>query len=311
MLPAQYILCRPMGGLNDVFSQIEKCCRYAELTGRSMVVDTAYPGIDYGVAFSEIFISRQQKLHLDFKGLPADLTQASIYPPALQNHLHDYVIKRTPPAPYVEAHSGQAIEIDFQKRYEHDILVHHQLGSWFNSHFLFLRLGLKPEVTQLFLKRLAQIGGPYVGVHIRHTDYQSDYGDLLERFKKKPPRRLFLATDNHSVLQTFRTELGTSEIFSFAQDLSLNGEPVHMASSGGLYPLRRNQDALVDLLLLALAQSIQVAPLTGRTGWSSFPRYSGFSTLAIRLNRNRILLDHFLKPLQTRGGLGWRPLNAN
>jgi hypothetical protein len=150
-----------------------------------------------------------------------------------------------------------------------------------------------------------------VGVHIRHTDYQSDYGDLLERFKKKPPRRLFLATDNHSVLQTFRAELGTSEIFSFAQDLSLNGEPVHMAGSSGLYPLRRNQDAVVDLLLLALAQSIQAAPLTGRTGWSSFPRYSGFSTLAIRLNRNRILLDHFLKPLQTRGGLGWRPLNAN
>ena len=36
----KYILCRPVGGLNDIFCQIEKCWQYAEKYNRILIVDT-------------------------------------------------------------------------------------------------------------------------------------------------------------------------------------------------------------------------------------------------------------------------------
>ena len=60
------VLVRPQGGLNDTLVQIEKCCNYAEISGRKVIVDTAYTGsYTFHDALSNYFDSRQRGLILD------------------------------------------------------------------------------------------------------------------------------------------------------------------------------------------------------------------------------------------------------
>ena len=48
-------------------SQIERCCRYAELTNRAVIVDTDYGADSYGDDFDRYFISRHTHLILSAK----------------------------------------------------------------------------------------------------------------------------------------------------------------------------------------------------------------------------------------------------
>ena len=59
--------------------------------------------------------------------------------------------------------------------------------------------------------------------------------------------------------------------------------------------------AIIDLLMLALAQHLVLIPLAGRKGRSDFPQYSGYSQLAKRLHQIRIVLDYFLMPSSKPG----------
>jgi hypothetical protein len=36
----KYLLCRPTGGINDIFCQIEMCWDYAEKYNRNLIIDT-------------------------------------------------------------------------------------------------------------------------------------------------------------------------------------------------------------------------------------------------------------------------------
>ena len=71
--------------------------------------------------------------------------------------------------------------------------------------------------------------GPYLGVHIRHTDYRSDYHPVIGRIAAAPVAKVFLATDNQHILDEFRASLPGKQIFSFAEELSVDGTPIHLS----------------------------------------------------------------------------------
>jgi len=66
----RYVLCRPLGGLNDILCQIERCCRYAVRFDRIVVVETDFPRtIYFADAFDRYFESRDPALILSAEGI--------------------------------------------------------------------------------------------------------------------------------------------------------------------------------------------------------------------------------------------------
>jgi hypothetical protein len=141
------------------------------------------------------------------------------------------------------------------------------------------------------LSRYDKIGGPYLGVQIRHTDYRSDYRPLLEHLAVAGVEKLFLATDNRQVLEEARAFLRGKQVFSFCEELSADGAPIHLRApaKGDIY--RRNCDAILDMLLLALSGTVLSPDITNAPGRI---KKSGFTVLATELASQKRYLSELL-----------------
>lgn len=306
-MKTRYLLCRPQGGLNDKLCQIERCCRYAERFARTVIVDTAYAGGDgFHDDFGRYFMSRQPRLILSLDAQADAFVGATVVPTFLQDKISQYqVAPKLPRAPLRELKSNLPLSFDFTRDYDADVLVHHQRGGGQNSLFALLRLSLMPALVEELQRRLHIIGGQYVAVHVRHTDYSSNYEGLLQKIKTHHPPKLFLATDSQAVLDEFRGTLKTTQVLNFSHQLSLDGTPMHLVSGPGapLENFMRNRDAIIDLLMLSLSKHLLAAPLASRPAASFTPKYSGFSVLAKNLQDAKVILHQLVGPLDWKIGL--------
>jgi hypothetical protein len=301
----KYLLCRPQGGLNDILCQIEKCCRYAEKTHRIVIVDTNYKHSEsFHENLSYYFESRQNRLFLSLEDAPVDLEQLDVYPECLQGKLNSYqTSEKVPFQPFKERSSGQAIEFDFAKDYPHQLLVHHQGGGGKISSSALLRLKLTDYVKQALIKRFTKIDGSYWALHIRHTDYHTDYNSAIELIKKYRPPRLFISTDNQLVLDEIISKLPETKILTFSKNLSKDGAPIHKTRLGNKIDSEKNMDALLDLLMLSMATQLIICKISGGNVAYKLPTYSGFSLLSNQLWENKVILNHLLKPSKIKFGL--------
>ena len=305
---AKFILVRPQGGLNDMLCQIEKCCRYAEQTGRYVIVDTNYENSHYfHDDFDKYFLSAQRKLLLSSRNVLEGLEKMNVFPGVLSGRVNSYTTdKKEPRKPFVDSLSKEEISFDFSKPYAEQLLVHHQLGGGDMSLSSLLRLRLKKDLKLELERRLAEIGGDYIAVHVRHTDYQTNYVDVLKALVELSPPRVFVASDNQFVVDAFRAALKNTKVFSFARGLSSNGEPIHIASGPRTEEVFvRNQDAILDLLMLAFAYDLRLCKVSEWKGFGDMPdtSYSGFSILAGNLRSSKIVLKYLLSPIGIRFGL--------
>ena len=284
------LLCRPRGGLADILSQIEGCCRYAERTNRVVIVDTNFGADSFADEFDRYFMSRQTRLILSARNFHQVFDRVSTFPACLQGRVSSYNWNyEGAQRGFVERETRQRLTFDFGKHYPHDLLVHQDARRWPQGVSVFMRLKLQPQLTRELLSRFSKIGGPYLGVHIRHTDYQSNYRPVIERLAAAPAAKIFLATDNQKILDEFRTSLPGKQIFSFAEELSMDGKPIHVRApaKGDVYI--RNRDAILDLLLLGLSGSLVSPDIINGP-----PRVkkSGFMVLASELvNQKRYLSE--------------------
>jgi hypothetical protein len=286
------LLCRPRGGLNDMLSQIERCCRYAEMTDRSVIVDTKFGSDSYGDEFDRYFISRQTRLSLSASELRSALDRAEVFPAGLKGRVSSYESHLDATRKqHVDSQTGEPLTFDFAQDYPQELLVHQQPRRRPYAVSVFMRLRLQPHLTRELLARFGKIGGPYLGVHIRHTDYQSDYHPIIERLAAAKMAKVFLATDNQQVLDQFRASLPGKEIHSFAKDLSVDGNPIHLRSVDEGDVFRRNSDAILDLLLLGLSGHIVSADITNSP--YGFKK-SGFTVLAMELASQKRYLSELL-----------------
>lgn len=286
--------------------QIEKCCRYAEKTNRTVIVDANYQNSrNFHEDFSHYFQSRQNKLFLSLNDSPVDLEQLNVYPPSLQGKLNSYqVAEKMPLQPFKEMISGEDISFDFSKHYPHSLLVHHQGGGGNLSAFALLRLKLVETVKSALISRLAVISGSYTAIHIRHTDYHSEYLSAIQLLKDKSPARLFVASDNRQVLDEIFSHLPSTKIFSFSKNISIDGSPIHQKKpSDETLISARNLDAVLDLLTLALSSQLIICKISGGTVSFKTPNYSGYSLLAKQLWENKLILNYLLKPSKIKFGL--------
>lgn len=292
----KYVLCRPLGGLNDMLCQIERCCRYAEMTGRGVIVDSESEGASHwGESLGHHVMSRQRRLWLSLHDVEEDFSRLSVFPEAFEGRLDRYQLAPHEwNQPRKDAQTGSVATFDTTKDYPHDIVLHHQPGGGQASLFALMRLLLRPDLRGQLIERLARIGGPFLGLHIRSTDYRTDPGEILGVIAKARPRRLFLATDSETVRKEVLAARPAEEVFTFVEQLSTDGTPLHMdAGIPSDLRRRRNADALLDLLTLAHARQVLAPPVTGLRGHALSPFQSGFSMLARRLSEVRLIRDGF------------------
>jgi hypothetical protein len=112
----------------------------------------------------------------------------------------------------------------------------------------------------------------------------------LNRAKAHPAlqgcRNLFIATDDLACLDYCRSLFTGINIISFAQLPPEPGRPLHrFVEHDEVY--QRNKDAILDLMMLALARNIVLLELNPNR-WGS--KYSGFSVLAYELLKSKALL---------------------
>lgn len=283
--------------------QIEKCCRYAERTDRVVIVDTNYRHTPYfRDDLSRYLASKQSGLILCAKEFQDRFDQWQVYPDCLYGLVNDYTVIRNEKS-YVrhEARSGVPVTFDFRKDYPHQLLVHHQGGGGELSLMALLRMTIRPAIAAQLETRYRAIGRPYSAIHIRDTDLNTNYEDALATLNDSSTDPLFVATDNMRVVEEFRSALGGDRIFSFASLPSSAGKPIHIMEQPEpeAEVVRRNSDAILDLLLLALSRNLHLLEVSN----NKHGKYSGFSVLAYNLWSSKIVLKHLIADSDVRFGL--------
>ncbi len=297
----RYLLCRPQGGLNDILCQIETCCRYAERTGRVVLIDTNYAHSDFfRDRFTNYFSSRQNGILLDAESFPDSLNTMDVFPMFLFGRIDTYKTYRNfEIRKYCDTETGLPVTFDFDRDYPHTLLVHHNTGGGTLSLFALLRLKLVDAITDELLTRHSRIGSPYTGIHIRNTDYKTNYEKFLLDFRPQPDEALFLATDNRSTLEEFQQTLGRDRIYSFSF-LPATSNPIHSGKQPPEEQFIRNRDAILDLLMLALSHKLYLFKLEQNHIGAT---YSGFSRLAQDLWESKIVLKHLISRPEIHFGL--------
>ena len=292
MNKSRLLLCRPQGGLNDILCQIEKCCQYADRFGRTVIVDTNYYCTrSFKDEISKYFVSLQVGLVLDADQIRHYVDNVDVFPDFIAGKVSSYYARRDDATTnYVEEQSGRAITFEFDKDYSERLLVHHAAGGGTISLAALSRMRVHDAITDILWKRQRLVGPEYTALHIRNTDYQTEYERYIEELKSKVRGSVFVATDNRSTIAHCKSVFGPEHVFSFAKLPAEAGQPLHKTDDRtGAF--ESNSDAILDLLMLALSRELYLFRLLpNRNGVS----YSGFSVLAANLQKSRPLLHQLL-----------------
>jgi hypothetical protein len=304
MSPERLLLCRPQGGLNDMLCQIERACRYAERYDRTVIVETDYRhAAFFRDSLGRYFVSRQRRLVLKAEPLEAYGDMTDVFPKVAAGRINDYRPRfDSKTFHFVDDDSGEALTVDFNRDYAEATLLHHQSGGGPIAIAALSRLRLHDTVTDLLLTRARIIGPRYFGIHVRNTDYKTRYEGAVEALARELQGRIFIATDNRNCLAHCQAAFGAERVFSFARLPAVAGRPLHH-SGEPVDVYEANRDALIDLLLLALATNCYAFELEKN---EYGVKYSGFSMLALNLQAARPVLSQLIaRPDRVLGDPRW------
>ena len=125
------LLCRPTSGLNDVFAQIDKVCRYAERVGRIVVVDTNCQSTKFFKDdLSNYFVSRQPHLRLSPIEFSHLFDKIDVYPSHIFGKVNSYTAEFDYSiAGFIDTDQRKPLSFDFTRDYSQQLLVHHSGGK--------------------------------------------------------------------------------------------------------------------------------------------------------------------------------------
>jgi len=292
------VLCRPHGGLNDTLGVIGTCWRYAEATGRTLVVDADRSA--FCADFAEYFEPRDPAADVRFDATPELLTalnELSCYPAVVQGRLDTYSIAiqlhetlshlefRLP----VEAETETPLYLDFDAVYDEAVVVHELYGGMPGAVDVLSRVRFTPWVQRVLRHRLKALpGGPYVGVHVRNSDLQSDFTSFLRAHAAELAGcTVVVCSDDGAVLANAVELLPESTVISVSEVPVSDGVPYQRPFHASPVASRKLAiDTLVDLLALAGATSLLAPEIVNRNA-----NVSGFSVLARELAARPDVVD--------------------
>lgn len=278
------------GGMNDVLNQFDTCNEWARRYAGPIVVDTSkssiyVKGYDLFQLSEEncppnIFLIRNDNNH---KTLPKNIHHNN-EKPDLRNVTKDEIIE---------------LLSSPQKTTELNVTTTIKGGG--NKGWRGLRmLRLDKNIVEKIKIRLLGFPRKYVAVHIRNSDYSTDYEIIAKKIENYfSGQDIVICTDSVAVQKHFRTQLKSKcNVIIPSPLVSTNEDPLHLRSD--VNKLQHFEDIFVELIAIRLASFYYYGELRGNLASINGARYSGFSTLA-----------HFLRydpEFPTRLGLdlqGW------
>jgi hypothetical protein len=214
--------------------------------------------------------------------LAAELNQMTCNPSCLTGRIETYTaIAGTDNC--IDAQTGTPLRFNLTTAHPETLLVHHQYGGGILSFHALSKLQLRPEISTR-VAALKALHPSYIALHVRNTDYQTDYTPLLEDLKKNEAEKILLCSDDARCKEKARSILG-HRLFFATDTPDTGGKSLH--ANAHLDRWSENCNALIDLAMLSLANTLYVAPTTSGV-------YSGFSLLSNFLHHNRPYLKDFL-----------------
>jgi hypothetical protein len=289
MIPGRFVLCRPDGGLNDMLCQIEAACRYAERSNRFIFIDTAFKNsTHFKDNFARYFTSRWNRLIVDSNLLDPDLNAMSVFPRELTGRITSYTPKWSAAAAnWIDAETGVRLSFDFTRTYDEQIVLHHAQNGGPTAVAAISRLKLNSQLVDALAERIRAIGRPYCAVHIRNTDYKTDYVNAINGIKHLLSPPVFIATDDAECRNACTEILGRENVIYFSDLSNDSGMPLHFIQDEDSV-FNRNTDAILDLLTLAFSTRFFRFRLQNNIYHSVF---SGFTILVDHLRHHRIVLS--------------------
>ena len=282
---SKFLLCRPIGGLNDTLNQIELCWRYAEAFHRYLLIDTRKSG--FGVHLSTYFRTIGTGSSIDVDTAPDEeilrrvkLLECS--PPEMSGRLVTYTsVADHDRRVFVDTDSRTPLTFNFRHDHSAQVLLHEQAGSGNLSLDALARLRLHDRVRSEIRSRIGDFPPDRIAVHVRNTDIKTNYDPLFARLAAKyPTDPILVCTDDTSVLRRAKDVFGDARVITSSIPPDLSGRPLHHELT--LAP--ENRDTLnIDMFtdLFALATSRHLFFTATKTG-----KISGFSQLAWHLHNN-------------------------
>lgn len=296
-----FLLCRPHGGLNDTFCQIEKCWRYAEKFGRTLIIDTR-KSCFFG-EFADFFTPSNAHIKVETNTTKIDtaINALDSHPPLINGPQINQLLEADR-AEYSKEHgnlvdrvSGALLTFDFEKDYSESILVHEQFGGGDLSFGLLERLTISENIRSFVLDRMAGLDKDYVAIHVRNTDYQTNYESLFNRiYPEVAGKSVLVCSDDAEVIAKAKDFFDASTVLNASEIPHTNQMPLH-----GERTMKADEDrkasainSIVDLCALGLSDKLYFMNVT-----AGHP--SGFSSLARHLNENKRLVLKLLQITHT------------
>jgi hypothetical protein len=246
--------------------------------------------------------------------LLAHLNTLVCRPAVLAGRLDRYVALPTAGRGFVEQVSGERTRFALEALETapadlgEPLLVYDNYGGGSASFELLARVRFSAAVRASAQEALAALGPDYVAVHVRNTDYLTDYVGLFERLRRRVGRQaLLVCSDDPAVVEYARGVFAGPVLVSTVGQRSADPAGVlHGPEAYHDVEARRGaaMDSLVDLVALANARRLYYAPIGGvlvptATGLLSVRPLrvgpvSGFSQLARYLCTRKDRLDALL-----------------
>jgi hypothetical protein len=292
----KYLLCRPTGGINDIFCQIEMCWDYAEKYNRNLIIDTTNH-LSLMANFSDFFSPLNRETHINnvFFSIPNEkkdiLNNLTCRPCEIQHKIHQYKASHTAEGT-LDSASLVKLTFDFDKNYIEDLLVHDQFGGGKLSFKLLERLVINDNIIDTIHERLNKFDPDYIAVHVRNTDYKTDYQTFFQKiYNDVANKSVLICSDDTAVIQYAKYFFNKSIILTSSDIPDLKGKPLHKMYSyeNREDVLNANINSIVDLVAMGLSRKLFI------TNTSFFNIFSGFSSLALHLNNNRSIAKTLLR----------------
>ncbi|MDI9347908.1 MAG: hypothetical protein QM538_05335 [Methylacidiphilales bacterium] len=300
------VFCRSMGGFTDTMASIHRCLQYAITNNRMLVIDTSYSGLHD--AFAKYFVLQKNlPIRVELE-LTEALKQKIFALPSTQ----PFLLHKTTEQKmnynfgfdnsglilgYINPDSKQPTFFDLTKPYDSQLLIYQNSVGFqdlqeIKSLGVFTWFRVKPTISNQIISRLEHFNGKmYESIHVRCTDYFSDYKTFFEKIKPEiTSTYLLICSDRQEVIEygmqyfTGQIVLSTNS-FSSEDNAPLHDRWARYSKISKQERFKLNIDLLVDLCALSGASKYHRIPITKTKGFT--PQYSGFSNAAFYLHHNQ------------------------
>jgi hypothetical protein len=286
------LLCIPFGGLNDTLEQINKCFQYAIKFNRTLYVDAQHSGLL--ADFSKFFkFKNTANIHI-FEDVQVNdykkFNTMEVIPQEAFGRVDLKPIWESDRSQFFISDSDAPLTFDFERSYDEQLLVHAQCGGHRGHEELLVHLQFSNFIKAKIARAKLSLPLDYVSIHIRNTDYQTNYKDYFEKiYDEVKTKNIFIASDDHETIEYAINYFNEANLYYFKKERDLGGQPRHNFWNYNSLEekIAATTEALIDLVILSAGKRLFYTQTVNGP-------VSGFSKLADYLCNNKNILEGLL-----------------